>query len=82
MEDDTLIFTDGGTAPVPPVPPAPVLSDRRWVKDDAELDFAAADSSEPIGETVTFTVTIYPTDPTTNDISPWTVTHDRGGELI
>jgi hypothetical protein len=34
-----------------------------------ELDFAAVDSSEPIGETV----------PTTNDISPWTVTHDRGG---
>ena len=55
-ETDTLVFTDGGTEPGPA--PAPVIS--YWPSrhgDDAELDFAAADSSEA-GETATVTLTV------------------------
>jgi hypothetical protein len=79
-DGDTLVFDQGSTD-------ANGGAGQFFLKntnslDEEELDFAAVDSSEPIGETVTFTATIYPTDPTTNDISPWTVTHDRGGELI
>jgi hypothetical protein len=77
-DGDTLVFEQGSTDANGGAGLF-FLRNHNTPDDEGELDFAAADSSEPIGETVTFTATIYPTDPTTNDISPWTVTHGGGG---
>ena len=60
METDTLVF-DQGAAPKPEAQRLVV-----WfgdVSDDGELDFAAADSSEEIGATVTYTYTVTNTYP-------------------
>ena len=81
-DGDTLVFDQGSTAS--PDGRFLLVTIKDGPEPDGELDFTAADGGGEAGETITFTFTIPPPDtsPTTNDISPWTVTHGGGGELL
>ena len=57
MEDDTLVFEQSNSTVRPPSNVLYVATND-FRDDNGELDFAAADSSEEIGATVTYTYTV------------------------